>query len=76
MQRRSIFHTGLLALSVLALVTLETAPAQALAGCCKVKKGGTWAITKLSVEECMSENAADNDNMLQEAGKVWWDISC
>jgi len=76
---RSIAAGACLGLSVFALTLVLPTPAEALAGCCKMRQtaDGQWSITKASVQDCKSQNAArDNDNLVKPTGFVWWDIAC
>jgi hypothetical protein len=77
MLHRLIVLAGFCVLAVTTLAALQSAPANALAGCCKMKNDGLWTITDLSVDDCKSQNQElDGDNVLKQAGRVWWDISC
>ena len=80
MWHRLLICGSILALAILALVAAGSVPATALAGCCKERKEITdrWKITRHSLEKCMSENTAknDKDNVMQQSGKIWWDIAC
>lgn len=68
---------GCIALAVVALVSLAPHPANALAGCCKKSTdGNSWAITDYDIDDCEKHNESDEDNVLKQAGKWWWDISC
>ena len=76
-QRLTLSFAGL-ALAAYAMTIMLSAPAEALAGCCKHRAdaGNPWSITGLSVEDCKSQNQQDGDNVLKKAGSWWWDISC
>jgi len=54
--------------------------AQQPAGCCKVRdalSSPNWRKNGLNLENCKQLNdKRDRDNVLQEAGFVWWDGQC
>lgn len=55
------------------------APILAQAGCCleRASLGSPWVVTDLSFEQCRAINEVkDNDNLLMEAGTIWWDSTC
>ena len=54
--------------------------AQEQPGCCKVRDGLSspdWRKNGLNLQNCKQLNdKRDRDNVLQEAGFVWWDGQC
>lgn len=53
----------------------------ALAGCCKERESSTdpWDLTARSFGDCQRENEERDvppDNIFEQSGSVWWDITC
>ncbi|MFQ6023549.1 MAG: hypothetical protein ACE5NW_12585 [Acidiferrobacterales bacterium] len=47
-------------------------------GCCKARqsKNDPWQKIGTDLNQCAELNQADNDNVLQPSGLVWWDAAC
>ena len=48
----------------------------AVSGCCKQKVGNSWRRIGEDFEQCKALNEEDDDNVLQQSGTYWWDVSC
>ena len=50
----------------------------AQSGCCKFRpdNNAQWRITDLNFDACRAHNSADDDDVLEQRGKFWWDILC
>ena len=50
----------------------------AVSGCCKerLSTSHSWRNTGKTIEQCKSLNEAEGDNVFDEDGRYWWDVSC
>jgi hypothetical protein len=65
--------------SFLIAAQISEAPGQASPGCCKQRadEKSVWADNGLDYNRCAELNKAlDRDNVFDEHGKIWWDLSC
>ena len=49
----------------------------AISGCCLERdSGGTWYNSEKTLEQCKTINTSENDDLFEELGNIWWDVSC
>jgi len=48
----------------------------AVSGCCKQKVGDNWRQIGETFESCKRLNKPDGDNVFEQSGNYWWDVSC
>lgn len=66
-------------ISACALILALGALDQSLAvrGCCKQKHSdNNYYPNGMNLDQCISANKADNDDLYEQKGRIWWDVNC
>jgi hypothetical protein len=71
-----VIAIGLIALGGISWAHVSVEQEAAISGCCKQKVGDYWRRIGDDFESCKELNEPDGDNVFEQNGTYWWDVSC
>ena len=72
-----VIGIALIALAGFSWAHISVEQEQAVSGCCKQKEGDIWRRIGDDFESCKAlNNKEDGDNVFEQSGTYWWDVSC